>query len=244
MQRLKILWQTGGCYPSACILCCILQRLHCSAYRISSDAGRGAVLGWSAALVILFAATSGFVVFIAARNLLYDWLSAKAGRLCPDWKLALLKMVFSACITAYSAAPFWVVNIVPACVGMSAWQFVVATFIGIASGNLIYVWVAQGFDHIFSRGEVPDLSLLAEPQIILPLAAGGMSLLPVAVKKLKKSLKPLKTGEKMPEISCDVCVIGGGSGAVCCGRCCQMGADTVLFERSEMGVTAEQDVSL
>ena len=40
----------------------------------------------------------------------------------------------------------------------------------------------------------------------------------------------------MPEISCDVCVIGGGSGglSVAAGAA-QMGADTVLFERSEMG---------
>lgn len=151
----------------------------------------GAVLGWSAALVILFAATSGaFVVFIAARNLLYDWLSAKAGPFMSRLEAGFAEngFFYLLALRLIPAAPFWVVNIVPACVGMSAWQFVVATFIGIAPGSLIYVWVAQGFDHIFSRGEVPDLSLLAEPQIILPLAAlGGMSLLPVAVKKLKKS---------------------------------------------------------
>ena len=40
----------------------------------------GALLGWGAALIILFAATAGAgVVFIAARSILADVLSAKAG---------------------------------------------------------------------------------------------------------------------------------------------------------------------
>ena len=41
------------------------------------------------------------------------------------------------------AAPFWVVNIVPALLGMRLNHYVLATFIGITPGTLIYVWVAK-----------------------------------------------------------------------------------------------------
>ena len=65
------------------------------------------------------------------------------------------------------AAPFWVVN-TPALLGMRLNQYVLATFIGIAPGTLIYVWVAQSFDILLSRGQSPDLSVLAN-QLLLRL---------------------------------------------------------------------------
>lgn len=154
----------------------------------------GAILGWTAALIILLAATSGaFVVFFAARNLLHDWLKEKAGPFMLKLEDGFQKngFFYLLALRLIPAAPFWVVNIVPACVGMSAWPFIIATFFGIAPGSLIYVWVAQGFDHVLSQGDTPDLSLLAEPQIILPLAAlGVMALLPVLFQKIKQHSNP------------------------------------------------------
>ncbi len=151
----------------------------------------GAILGWTAAPIILVAATLGaFVVFFAARNLLHDWLKAKAGPFMAKLELGFQQngFFYLLALRLIPAAPFWVVNIVPACVGMSASSFIIATFFGIAPGSLIYVWVAQGFDHVLSRGEVPNLSLLTEPQVILPLGAlGVMALLPVLIKKFKKN---------------------------------------------------------
>ena len=83
-------------------------------------------------------------------------------------------------------APFWVVNIVPALLGMRLSQYVLATFIGVAPGTLIYVWVARGFDNLLSRGKSPDLSVLSEPAIIAPLFALCMlSLLPALWKHLR-----------------------------------------------------------
>ena len=77
------------------------------------------------------------------------------------------------------AVPFWVVNIVPALLGMRLNQYVLATFIGITPGTLIYVWVARSFDSLLSHGQSPDLSVLSEPEIIVPLfALGLLSLIP------------------------------------------------------------------
>ena len=88
------------------------------------------------------------------------------------------------------AAPFWVVNIVSALLGMRLNQYVLATFIGIAPGTLIYVWVARSFDILLSRGQSPDLSVLSEPTVIAPLfSLGALSLLPALWQRLRARQK-------------------------------------------------------
>ena len=83
-------------------------------------------------------------------------------------------------------APFWVINIVPALLGMRLGQYVLATFIGISPGTFIYVWVARGFDNLLSQGKSPDLSVLSEPAIIAPLfALSLLSLMPAFWKRLR-----------------------------------------------------------
>ena len=84
------------------------------------------------------------------------------------------------------AAPFWIVNIAPALLGMRLNHYVLATFIGITPGTLIYVWVARSFDILLSRGQSPDFSVLSEPAIIVPLfALGLLSLAPTLWKRLR-----------------------------------------------------------
>ena len=86
-------------------------------------------------------------------------------------------------------APFWVVNIVPALLGMRLGSFIIATFIGIMPGTLVYVYVARGFDHILAQGEAPDLSTLSDIRIIGPLAAlGALALMPTIIKVIKAKM--------------------------------------------------------
>ena len=58
-------------------------------------------------------------------------------------------------------------------------HYVIATLIGITPGTFIYVWVARSFDSLLSAGQNPNLSILNEPAIIVPLfALGLLSLFP------------------------------------------------------------------
>ena len=66
-------------------------------------------------------------------------------------------------------------------------HYMLATFIGITPGTLIYVWVAKSFDILLLRGEIPDLSELSKPAIIVPLLALGLlSLIPALWKRLRE----------------------------------------------------------
>ena len=159
----------------------------------------GALLGWGAAAVIICSATIGAsIVFIAARTVLNEFLAQRTSGFMARLEAGFQKNAFSylLALRLIPAAPFWVVNIVPALLGMRLNHYIAATFIGIAPGTVIYVWVARSFDLLLSRGQTPDLSVLREPAVIAPLfALGFLSLLPALWQRLKSRTHPPSDAE-------------------------------------------------
>ena len=149
----------------------------------------GALFGWTAAALIICSATIGAtIVFIASRTILNEFFAKRSSSFLAKLEAGFQKNAFSylLALRLVPAAPFWVVNIVPALLGMPLSQYVLATFIGITPGTLIYVWVASSFDSLLSRGQNPDLSQLSEPRIIAPLFALSLfCLAPVLWKQLQ-----------------------------------------------------------
>ena len=149
----------------------------------------GALLGWTGAAVIVCAATIGAtIVFVAARTILNEFFATRTTDFIKKLESGFQRNAFSYLLAMrlIPAAPFWVVNIIPALLGMRLKCYVLATFIGIIPGTLIYVWVGKGFDSLLSRGQSPDLSVLSEPKIIVPLfALGLLSLTPALWKQLR-----------------------------------------------------------
>ena len=150
----------------------------------------GALFGWTAAAVITCAATIGAtVVFIAARTVLNEFFVERTTGFITKLEAGFQKNAFSylLALRLIPVFPFWVVNIVPALLGMRMNHYLLATFIGITPGTLIYVWVAKSFDILLSRGQTPDLSELSKPAIIVPLfALGLLSLIPALWKRLRE----------------------------------------------------------
>jgi len=84
------------------------------------------------------------------------------------------------------AVPFFVANLVPALVGVKTRNFVLTTLFGIIPGAIVFTWVGSGLGEVFARGETPDLSIIWDPQILLPmLALAALSAVPILVKKFK-----------------------------------------------------------
>ncbi|MFG6590342.1 TVP38/TMEM64 family protein [Sulfitobacter sp. 1A12157] len=79
--------------------------------------------------------------------------------------------------------PFFVANLLPAFLGVPLFRFVISTFFGIMPGALVFTSVGAGLGAVFARGETPDLGIIFEPHILLPiLGLCVLSLLPVAIK--------------------------------------------------------------
>ncbi len=85
------------------------------------------------------------------------------------------------------AVPFFIANLVPSFLEVPLYRFVVSTFFGIMPGALVYTSVGAGLGEVFAKGETPNLGIIFEPQIILPLL--GLALLaalPILIKMLRK----------------------------------------------------------
>ena len=149
----------------------------------------GALLGWAGAAVVICAATIGAtIVFIAARTIFNEFFINRSRGFIAKLETGFQENAFSylLALRLIPAAPFWVVNIIPAMLGMRLNQYVLATFIGITPGTLIYVWVARGFDSLLSRGQSPDFFALSEPAVVMPLLALGLfSLIPALWRRFR-----------------------------------------------------------
>ncbi|MGH6899615.1 MAG: TVP38/TMEM64 family protein [Geminicoccaceae bacterium] len=142
-----------------------------------------------ATLYVVVAATVGAsLVFLAAKTALGDSLRQKAGpwlRRMEDGfrKNALNYLLFLRLIPIF---PFWLVNLVPAFLGVAFPTYVVATFLGIIPGTLVYASVGNGLGAVFEAGRSPDLGIICKPAIILPLIGlAVLAILPVAYKKIR-----------------------------------------------------------
>lgn len=144
------------------------------------------------ALFNITAATIGAtIIFIAARWGLGEKLAAKmdgssgAVKKIKDgidenqWSMLFL-------IRLVPAVPFFVANLVPALVGVPVYRFVVTTFLGIIPGAVVYTSVGAGLGEVFARGETPNLGIIFEPHILLPiLGLCALAALPIALKALR-----------------------------------------------------------
>ena len=138
----------------------------------------GATIG---ATGIFLAARWGLGSRLAARMEASDGLvrRIKDGIDNNQWSMLFL-------IRLLPAVPFFVANLVPALVGVPLFRFVVSTFFGIIPGAVVYTSVGAGLGDVFAHGRTPDLGILFEPQILLPiLGLCALAALPMAIKALR-----------------------------------------------------------
>lgn len=154
----------------------------------------GTVLG--TAFNVTGATLGAVLIFSAARMGLGDKLKARME--ASDGVVARIKkgidenqwsMLFF--IRLVPAVPFFVANLIPAFVGVPLYRFAVSTFIGIIPGTLVFTSVGAGLGEVFAKGETPNLGIIFEPHILLPIL--GLCLLsvsPVIIKAVtgKKDL--------------------------------------------------------
>ena len=83
--------------------------------------------------------------------------------------------------------PFWLVNLAAGALGLRLWVYLVGTFIGIIPVTFIYASLGNGFSTLVEEGRHPDLSILFEPSVFLPiLGLAALALLPVVYKRWRR----------------------------------------------------------
>ena len=84
-------------------------------------------------------------------------------------------------------APFWLVNVAAALAHAPLRAYALATFIGIMPATFIYSGVGAGIGALVERGETPDLGVIFEPKVLLPLVALGLLSLGTTLYQRRKS---------------------------------------------------------
>lgn len=84
--------------------------------------------------------------------------------------------------------PFFIVNLLFSSVGVPLYRFVISTFFGIIPGALVYTSVGSGVGEVLEQGGTPNLGIIFELHILLPiLGLATLAALPIFLKAFKKA---------------------------------------------------------
>lgn len=188
-------------------------------------------------LTIIGATLGACGIFVATKTALGDSLRKKAGARVKQFEdgFAQNAVSYLLIVRLIPIFPFFIVNIAAALVGASFSIFAITTAIGIVPATFIYAGLGNSISVILAQGGTPNLGIIFNPEVFLPLTALGLlSLTPLLVRSFKDKRKAYDKKNKI--LRTDICVIGAGAGglSVAAGAA-QMGADTILIERDLMG---------
>ena len=168
----------------------------------------GMIFGWMiSAPVTVFAATLGAaIVFSVVKTSLGAVIAERAGPFVKRLSGGFAKDAFNYLLflRLVPAFPFFAVNAVAGLCGVGFKPFVLATFIGIIPGSIVFAYLGAGLDSVIAaqleaneaciaqKGaencafEI-DPSSLVTPQLLIGFAAlGVIALVPVIIKRLRK----------------------------------------------------------
>jgi uncharacterized membrane protein YdjX (TVP38/TMEM64 family) len=138
------------------------------------------------ATVVVAATIGATVLFLVARYALGDVLRGRAGPFVARMEEGFRDNALSYLLVLRLVPlfPFWLVNLVPAFLGVRTSTYIVGTFFGIMPGTFVYASVGNGLDAVLEAGETPDLGIIFKPEVIGPIVGLALlALLPVAYKR-------------------------------------------------------------
>jgi uncharacterized membrane protein YdjX (TVP38/TMEM64 family) len=143
----------------------------------------GSVFG--AGANVIGATLGAIAVFLAAKTALGGVLRQQAGPFVQRMEAGFKENALSYMLVLrlIPVLPFFIVNIVPAVLGVPLSTFIIGTFFGIIPGAFVFASIGAGLGSVFDRGESFTLAGALTPEIITALVGLALlSLLPVAYK--------------------------------------------------------------
>lgn len=147
----------------------------------------GQVFG--ASYVIVAATTGAVILFLIAKTTIGDALEARMGPWMKKMEKSFQENAFSYLLSMrlIPVFPFFVVNLVPAFLGVRLKTYFFATVLGIIPGTVVFVQIGAGLGSIFESGKEFTLAGALTLDIILALLGlAVLSLVPILYKKIKE----------------------------------------------------------
>lgn len=143
---------------------------------------------WGTFYIVVGATAGAAVLFIIAKTALGDFLREKAGPWLKKMEAGFQRdaLNYLLVLRLVPLFPFFVVNLVPAFLGVRLSTYVIGTFVGIIPGTFVFASVGAGLGSIFDGGGEFSLTGIMTPEIVTALVGlGVLSLIPVAYKRFK-----------------------------------------------------------
>ena len=160
-------------------------------FTISSGFLFGTTLGTFYAVVGATIGTTG--IFLIARTALGNILQRKMGSSLRRMEEGFRENAFSYLLVLrlIPLFPFFLVNLVPAFLGVPVRTYILATFVGIIPGGFVYANVGLGLGSILETSGAFSLSGILTPEVVIALVGlAVLALLPVGYEKLKARRAP------------------------------------------------------
>jgi uncharacterized membrane protein YdjX (TVP38/TMEM64 family) len=144
---------------------------------------------WGTTFVVISATIGATLLFFIVKLAISDWIAKKASSWIKKMSDGFKRDAFEYMLVLRLVPlfPFWAVNIVPAVLNIKSSTYIISTFIGIIPGSFVYVLVGNGLGAVFDSGKTPNLAIIFQPQILLPiLGLALLSLIPVLYKRFFK----------------------------------------------------------
>ena len=154
----------------------------------------GLIFGqWFGTFYAIVGATLGSIgLFLIARMVLEDVLKKRAGSALKKMEAGFQENALSYLLVLrlIPLFPFFLVNIVPALLGINLRTYVTGTFFGIMPGSFVYATVGAGLGSVFERNEKFSMQGILTPEIMAALIGlAVLALLPVGYKKFLAKTK-------------------------------------------------------
>lgn len=137
---------------------------------------------------VLGATIGAIILFLIARTSLGEMFRTRTEGLLPKLRKefqehALSYLLF---LRLVPLVPFWLLNLAAAFLSVRLNVFAIGTFVGIIPGTAVFASVGSGLGELLDQGQRPDFSIIANPEIFLPiLGLALLSLVPVLIRRLK-----------------------------------------------------------
>ncbi len=138
--------------------------------------------------IVVGATIGATALFLVAKTAFGDALRAKAGPWLQKMEAGFQDDAFSYMLVLRLVPlfPFFVVNLVPALLGVRLRTYVIATFVGIIPGSFVFASVGAGLGSVFDSMDAFAPASALTPEVITALVGlAVLSLIPVAYKKIK-----------------------------------------------------------
>jgi uncharacterized membrane protein YdjX (TVP38/TMEM64 family) len=150
-------------------------------------------LAWATALTVVGATIGATALFLLAKSTVGDALRARAGPWLKKMEAGFAEGALSYLLVLRLVPlfPFFVVNLVPAFLGVPLGTYVLATFFGIIPGTFVYASVGAGLGSVFEAGGDFSPADALTPEVIIALIGlAVLALVPVAYRKLARRRQP------------------------------------------------------